>query len=176
MNLAAVEMSMLVGSALGCLIARPSGTARATSIPTCPRPTRSASTTSLCFDGSVSCSIATPMASRITRPRPAGSASSALHRRGRRQAPPRGPRGGAPSTAPIADYNRRHGLFRDRDPAGLCPRGRGGPLRQDAPPHLPVLGATQGVMQKGHMRFEPNINCLLTLSGRPHRFHPHRPR
>ncbi|CAG0962333.1 Aspartyl/glutamyl-tRNA(Asn/Gln) amidotransferase subunit B [Phycisphaerales bacterium] len=26
------------------------------------------------------------------------------------------------------------------------------------------LGATQGVMQKGHMRFEPNINCHLTLA------------
>lgn len=25
------------------------------------------------------------------------------------------------------------------------------------------LGVTEGVMQKGHMRFEPNINCLLTL-------------
>ena len=27
------------------------------------------------------------------------------------------------------------------------------------------LGVTEGVMQKGHMRFEPNINCLLTLEG-----------
>ena len=26
------------------------------------------------------------------------------------------------------------------------------------------LGVTQGVMQKGHMRFEPNINCELTLA------------
>ena len=26
------------------------------------------------------------------------------------------------------------------------------------------LGVTEGVMQKGHMRFEPNINCHLTLS------------
>lgn len=26
------------------------------------------------------------------------------------------------------------------------------------------LGATRGIMQKGHMRFEPNINCHLTLS------------
>jgi len=26
------------------------------------------------------------------------------------------------------------------------------------------LGVTEGVMQKGHMRFEPNINCELTLS------------
>jgi len=26
------------------------------------------------------------------------------------------------------------------------------------------LGATEGVMQKGHMRFEPNINTILTLS------------
>ena len=26
------------------------------------------------------------------------------------------------------------------------------------------LGASEGVMQKGHMRFEPNINCVLTLS------------
>ncbi len=26
------------------------------------------------------------------------------------------------------------------------------------------LGVTRGIMQKGHMRFEPNINCLLTLS------------
>ena len=25
------------------------------------------------------------------------------------------------------------------------------------------LGATEGVMQKGHMRFEPNINCTVTL-------------
>jgi aspartyl-tRNA(Asn)/glutamyl-tRNA(Gln) amidotransferase subunit B len=25
------------------------------------------------------------------------------------------------------------------------------------------LGASEGVMQKGHMRFEPNINCVLTL-------------
>jgi aspartyl-tRNA(Asn)/glutamyl-tRNA(Gln) amidotransferase subunit B len=25
------------------------------------------------------------------------------------------------------------------------------------------VGATEGVMQKGHMRFEPNINCVLTL-------------
>jgi aspartyl-tRNA(Asn)/glutamyl-tRNA(Gln) amidotransferase subunit B len=27
------------------------------------------------------------------------------------------------------------------------------------------VGATEGVMQKGHMRFEPNINCELTLAG-----------
>lgn len=27
------------------------------------------------------------------------------------------------------------------------------------------VGATEGVMQKGHMRFEPNINCVITLSG-----------
>jgi aspartyl-tRNA(Asn)/glutamyl-tRNA(Gln) amidotransferase subunit B len=26
------------------------------------------------------------------------------------------------------------------------------------------LGVTEGVMQKGHMRFEPNINCVLTLA------------
>ncbi len=26
------------------------------------------------------------------------------------------------------------------------------------------IGATEGVMQKGHMRFEPNINCVLTLA------------
>lgn len=26
------------------------------------------------------------------------------------------------------------------------------------------LGASEGVMQKGHMRFEPNINCILTLA------------
>ncbi len=26
-----------------------------------------------------------------------------------------------------------------------------------------ALGVTQGVMQKGHMRFEPNINCVLTM-------------
>jgi aspartyl-tRNA(Asn)/glutamyl-tRNA(Gln) amidotransferase subunit B len=26
-----------------------------------------------------------------------------------------------------------------------------------------LLGATRGVMQEGHMRFEPNINCVLTL-------------
>jgi aspartyl-tRNA(Asn)/glutamyl-tRNA(Gln) amidotransferase subunit B len=25
------------------------------------------------------------------------------------------------------------------------------------------LGVTEGVMQKGHMRFEPNINTVLTL-------------
>jgi aspartyl-tRNA(Asn)/glutamyl-tRNA(Gln) amidotransferase subunit B len=28
-----------------------------------------------------------------------------------------------------------------------------------------ALGVTQGVMQKGHMRFEPNINCVLHLAG-----------
>ncbi|MEO0511539.1 MAG: Asp-tRNA(Asn)/Glu-tRNA(Gln) amidotransferase subunit GatB [Planctomycetota bacterium] len=27
------------------------------------------------------------------------------------------------------------------------------------------LGVTHGVMQKGHIRFEPNINCRLTLAG-----------
>lgn len=26
------------------------------------------------------------------------------------------------------------------------------------------LGASEGVLQKGHMRFEPNINCILTLA------------
>ncbi len=26
------------------------------------------------------------------------------------------------------------------------------------------LGVTQGIMQEGHMRFEPNINCVLTLA------------
>ena len=26
------------------------------------------------------------------------------------------------------------------------------------------LGITEGIMQKGHMRFEPNINCILTLA------------
>lgn len=27
-----------------------------------------------------------------------------------------------------------------------------------------TLGVTEGVMQRGHMRFEPNINCVLTLA------------
>ncbi|USN99920.1 MAG: Asp-tRNA(Asn)/Glu-tRNA(Gln) amidotransferase subunit GatB [Phycisphaeraceae bacterium] len=27
------------------------------------------------------------------------------------------------------------------------------------------VGATEGVMQRGHMRFEPNINCVLMLEG-----------
>jgi aspartyl-tRNA(Asn)/glutamyl-tRNA(Gln) amidotransferase subunit B len=28
-----------------------------------------------------------------------------------------------------------------------------------------LMGASHGVLQEGHMRFEPNINCVLTLAG-----------
>ncbi len=47
--------------------------------------------------------------------------------------------------------------FRSAEEALLFARTLRGILR--------FIGVTEGVMQKGHMRFEPNINCRLRLKG-----------
>jgi aspartyl-tRNA(Asn)/glutamyl-tRNA(Gln) amidotransferase subunit B len=78
---------------------------------------------------------------------------------------PAGTHPGTPIKGSIADYNRAgtplleivtQPDFESADQAVL--------FCQSLHTLCTFLGATRGVLERGHMRFEPNINCHLTLS------------
>jgi len=166
MNRAAVEMAALVGLALGCSIAPLSRWDRKSYFyPDLPKGYQiSQYDLPLCFDG-VFDLPATDAQGRID---PAGQtrrigiirahleedAGKLLH-----EAP-----GGGAIDFSIVDLNRAGTPlleivtapdFRSADETVAFARL----LRQTCR----FLGVTEGVMQRGHVRFEPNINCLLTL-------------
>jgi aspartyl-tRNA(Asn)/glutamyl-tRNA(Gln) amidotransferase subunit B len=175
MNLAAVELSMMVGLALGCSIAPLSKWDRKSYFyADLPKNYQiSQYDLPLCFDGSV---MLPPIGADgridfdglakggegggrdigIIRAHLEEDAGKLLH-----ELPGGGGRGGEWS---YADYNRAgtplleivtQPDFRTADECVVFSQMLRNICR--------FLGASEGVMQRGHMRFEPNINCVLTL-------------
>ncbi|MCC6320753.1 MAG: Asp-tRNA(Asn)/Glu-tRNA(Gln) amidotransferase subunit GatB [Phycisphaerales bacterium] len=160
MNRAAVEMSMMVGMALGCSIAPLSRWDRKSYFyPDLPKAYQiSQYQLPLCFDGAVELGAGdgTLPARRIgiIRAHLEEDAGKLLH-----EAP-----GGGRIDHSIVDWNRAgtplleivtQPDFRNADEVVEFAQMLRNICR--------FLGASEGVMQKGHMRFEPNINCVLTL-------------
>jgi aspartyl-tRNA(Asn)/glutamyl-tRNA(Gln) amidotransferase subunit B len=169
MNRLAVEMSMMVGLALKCQIATHTKWDRKSYFyPDLPKSYQiSQYDLPLCFDGVVDLPavddrgfpdfLSEGGGSRIgiIRAHLEEDAGKLLH-----EAP-----GGASIAGSIADYNRAgtplleivtQPDFRNADDVVLFAKTLRNICR--------FLGVSEGVMQKGHMRFEPNINCHLTLS------------
>jgi len=167
MNLAAVEMAMMVGMALGCEIAAQTKWDRKSYFyPDLPKSYQiSQYDLPLCFDGAVDL----PAVDEKGHPDPEGTgrrigiirahleedAGKLLH-----EAP-----GGRAIEGSIVDQNRAgtplleivtQPDFDASDDVVLFARTLRNICR--------FLGVTEGVMQKGHMRFEPNINTVLTMS------------
>lgn len=166
MNRAAVEMAMMVGMALGCSIAaRTKWDRKGYFYPDLPKGYQiSQYDLPLCFDGAVDVPAADGRGFvdpdgptrriGIIRAHLEEDAGKLLH-----EAP-----GGGAIDGSIVDLNRA-----------------GTPLLEivtqpdfDAPDQVVMfsrmlrnicrfLGVTEGIMQRGHMRFEPNINTILTL-------------
>ncbi len=166
MNKAAVEMSMMVGLALNCEISPLSRWDRKSYFyPDLPKAYQiSQYDLPLCFDGSIDVPASDaqgfPDLSRpstrigILRAHLEEDAGKLLH-----EEP-----GGRSIDGSIIDYNRAgtplleivtQPDFTSADEVVLFARMLRNICR--------FLGVTEGVMQKGHMRFEPNINCVLTL-------------
>ncbi len=166
MNRAAVEMAMMVGLALNCQVARQTKWDRKSYFyPDLPKSYQiSQYDLPLCFDGSVELSGTDddgfPDPARpakrigIIRAHLEEDAGKLLH-----EAP-----GGHAIDHSIVDLNRAgtplleivtQPDFSSAEEAVLFARTLRNICR--------FLGVTEGVMQKGHMRFEPNINCHLTL-------------
>lgn len=173
MNFAAIEMSMMVGMALGCSIARVSKWDRKSYFyPDLPKNYQiSQYPLPLCFDGSVELPVIgedgridwekTANDDRpgrrigILRAHLEEDAGKLLH-----EAP-----GGGAIDHSIVDWNRAgtplleivtQPDFRSADEVVVFSQMLRNICR--------FVGASEGVMQKGHMRFEPNINCVLTLA------------
>ncbi|MFO0857675.1 MAG: Asp-tRNA(Asn)/Glu-tRNA(Gln) amidotransferase subunit GatB [Phycisphaerales bacterium] len=166
LNKAAVELSMLVGLALRCSIAKHTKWDRKSYFyPDLPKAYQiSQYDLPLCFDGSIDVPAVdakgfpdlTQEGTRIgiIRAHLEEDAGKLLH-----DAP-----GGGHLDFSIADYNRAgtplleivtQPDFTSADQAVLFAKMLRNICR--------FVGATEGVMQKGHMRFEPNINCKLTM-------------
>lgn len=167
MNKAAIEMSMMVGLALRCSIAPISKWDRKSYFyPDNPKAYQiSQYDMPLCFDGAIELPAVDPKgfpdlakpAKRIgiIRAHLEEDAGKLLH-----EAP-----GGGVLDCSIVDLNRAgtplleivtQPDFETADEAVLFARMLRNMCR--------FLGVTQGVMQKGHVRFEPNINTILTLA------------
>ncbi len=159
LNRAAIEMSIRVGLALGCSIAGFTKWDRKSYFyPDMPKNYQiSQYDLPLCFDGAFDIEDAAGGASRrigIIRAHLEEDAGKLLH-----ELP-----GGLPIDYSIVDLNRAGTPlleivtapdFRSADDVVAFAQTLRNLCR--------FLGATEGVMQKGHMRFEPNINCILTL-------------
>lgn len=171
MNREAVEMAMMVGLALGCQISPLSRWDRKSYFyPDLPKAYQiSQYDLPLCFDGSVDVpasdaggfpDLAKPGTRiGILRAHLEEDAGKLLHEE------PGGRPIDVPGAGSIVDYNRAgtplleivtQPDFTSADEVVLFARMLRNICR--------FLGVTEGVMQKGHMRFEPNINCVLTLS------------
>jgi aspartyl-tRNA(Asn)/glutamyl-tRNA(Gln) amidotransferase subunit B len=166
MNKNAVEMAIKVGLALGCAIAPVAVWDRKNYFyPDMPKAYQiSQYERPLCGEGLASAlrlddkgtpdPDAQPVTVRILRAHLEEDAGKLLH-----ETP-----GGGPLDGSIVDLNRAgtplleivtHPDFATADDVVAFARH----LRQ----LCRSLGVTEGVMQKGHIRFEPNINCILTL-------------
>jgi aspartyl-tRNA(Asn)/glutamyl-tRNA(Gln) amidotransferase subunit B len=164
LNKAAVEMSMTVGLALGCSIAEFTKWDRKNYYyPDLPKGYQiSQFDLPLCFDGAVDLPIGEndkgePVTRRIgiIRAHLEEDAGKSLH-----EAP-----GGGKIDFSIVDFNRAGAPlleivtqpdFNDADEVVRFAQLLRNVCRW--------LGVSEGDMQKGHMRFEPNINCHLDLS------------
>ena len=165
MNRAALEMAMSVGLALGCGIAPFTKWDRKNYYyPDLPKGYQiSQYDLPLCFDGAVDLPIGEPDENGeaavkrigIIRAHLEEDAGKLLH-----EAP-----GGGAIEGSLVDYNRAGAPlleivtqpdFRSADEVVRFAQALRNLCRW--------LGVTEGVMQKGHMRFEPNINCHLELS------------
>ncbi len=167
MNRAAVEMSMLVGLALGCEIsARAVWDRKGYFYPDMPKAYQiSQYQLPLCFDGSVDVPVpdaagfpdveGAPTRVGIIRAHLEEDAGKLLH-----EAP-----GGGAIEGSILDLNRAGTPlleivtapdFRDAERVVLFAKLLRATCR--------ALEVTEGDMQRGHMRFEPNINCVLGLA------------
>ncbi|MCK6476112.1 MAG: Asp-tRNA(Asn)/Glu-tRNA(Gln) amidotransferase subunit GatB [Phycisphaerales bacterium] len=171
-NKAAVELAMMVGLALECQIAPVTRWDRKSYFyPDLPKGYQiSQYDLPLCFDGAVDLpaidergffvldssgrAVTEPSRIGIIRAHLEEDAGKLLH-----EAP-----GGAAIDFSIADYNRAgtplleivtQPDFRSADQVVAFAKLLRTICR--------FLGASEGIMQKGHMRFEPNINCHLTL-------------
>jgi len=162
LNKAAIEMSMLVGAALGCSIAEQTKWDRKNYYyPDLPKNYQiSQYDMPLCFDGAVEMpDPADPDGDRtkrigVIRAHLEEDAGKLLH-----EEP-----GGAPIDYSIVDYNRAgtpllevvtQPDFTSAEEVVAFARMLRNICR--------FLGASEGVMQKGHMRFEPNINTIIDL-------------
>ncbi|MCB9841326.1 MAG: Asp-tRNA(Asn)/Glu-tRNA(Gln) amidotransferase subunit GatB [Phycisphaeraceae bacterium] len=167
---AAVEVAVRVGLALNCRIAEQSKWDRKSYFyPDLPKGYQiSQYDLPLCFDGHLDIARTDANAEGHAHPDPSKGtrrigilrahleedAGKLLH-----EAP-----GGLPIDTTIADYNRagaplleivtQPDITSADEAVAFCRTLRG---------ICRFLGATEGVLQKGHMRFEPNINCVLTL-------------
>jgi aspartyl-tRNA(Asn)/glutamyl-tRNA(Gln) amidotransferase subunit B len=158
MNRAAVEMSMLVGLALGCEIAGFTKWDRKSYYyPDLPKAYQiSQYDLPLCFDGAFDLPLEDGTTRRIgiIRAHLEEDAGKLLH-----ELP-----GGRRADFSIVDFNRAGTPlleivtapdFETADEVVAFARTLRNVCR--------FLGVTEGVMQKGHMRFEPNINVVMTL-------------
>ncbi len=162
LNKSAIEMAMLVGAALGCSIAQETKWDRKNYYyPDLPKGYQiSQYDMPICFDGAIE--IPDPADETghhmkrigIIRAHLEEDAGKLMH-----EAP-----GGAPIDYSIVDYNRAgtplleivtQPDFRTSDEVVAFARMLRNICR--------FLGVSEGVMQKGHMRFEPNINTIIDL-------------
>ncbi|MBX3362289.1 MAG: Asp-tRNA(Asn)/Glu-tRNA(Gln) amidotransferase subunit GatB [Phycisphaeraceae bacterium] len=171
LNRAAVEMSMMVGQALGCTLAeRTKWDRKSYFYPDLPKAYQiSQYDMPLCFDGAIDI----PNCDERGEPDPLKGftrigiirahleedAGKLLH-----ELPSADARGGTRIDHSIVDLNRAGAPlleivtqpdFTSADQAVAFARL----LRMTCR----FLGVTEGIMQNGHMRFEPNINCIIYL-------------
>ncbi len=167
MNKAAVEMSMLVGLALGCEIAkRCKWDRKGYYYPDLPKNYQiSQYDQPLCGEGALAIPVSdepdAPMKTvRIIRAHLEEDAGKLLH-----EAP-----GGLPIDHSIVDLNRAGTplleivTYPDLETPEECVMF--GQTLRDICRHL---GVTEGIMQRGHMRFEPNINVIIEKGGQTYK-------
>ncbi|MEZ6234576.1 MAG: Asp-tRNA(Asn)/Glu-tRNA(Gln) amidotransferase subunit GatB [Phycisphaerales bacterium] len=167
---AAVEAAVRVGLALNCRIAEQSKWDRKSYFyPDLPKGYQiSQYDLPLCFDGHLDVARIDPDAPGRSQPDPSKGtrrigilrahleedAGKLLH-----EAP-----GGLPIDGTIADYNRAGApLLEIVTQPDITSADEAVTFCRTLRNICRFLGATEGVLQKGHMRFEPNINCVLTL-------------
>jgi aspartyl-tRNA(Asn)/glutamyl-tRNA(Gln) amidotransferase subunit B len=158
MNRRAVEMSMLVGMALGCRIPDQSNWDRKNYFyPDLPKGYQiSQYEHPLCAEGAIDIPLASGGTGtiRITRAHLEEDTAKSGH-----ELP-----GGVETEGTIVDYNRAGTPLLEivTEPDFSCADDAvtfGRELRAICR----ALGVTEGIMQRGHMRFEPNINVVMTL-------------
>ena len=167
MNRRAVEYSIMVGLALGCRIARHTKWDRKSYYyPDLPKNYQiSQYDLPLCYDGVFEIpgegEGAKPQAVRIRRAHLEEDAGKLLH-----EAP-----GGYPIDWSIVDLNRAGTpLLEIVTEPDLHTPDQVRLFAQELQKLVQFLGVSEGQMQRGHMRFEPNINVLITdAEGRVHK-------
>ncbi len=159
-NKEAVRLSALVGLALGCRIAEVTKWDRKSYwYPDLPKNFQTSQyDLPLCFDGAVDVEVPGGGSRRIgiIRAHLEEDAGKLMH-----EWP--APRGGRIDFS-IADYNRAGTpLLEIVTAPDFASADECVAFAQDLRNTCRFLGVTQGIMQRGHMRFEPNINMELTL-------------